>query len=325
MQSFTLLEPSDIATAISAAAQPGAKYIAGGTDLMQLMKDEVEVPTRLVDLDGMKLSDVVMEGNTLRLGGTARMSDVAAHQAVRMLAPSVSLALLSAASPQIRNMGTMGGNLLQRTRCGYFRDTGFACNKRVPGSGCPAIRGENRMLAILGGSDDCIATQPSDMPVALVALDARVELQGPGRKTRELPIREFYRLPENTPQDETNMQPGELITAILVPVTAASRRSYYLKVRDRASFEFALVSVAVGLELRNGQVADIGVAAGGVGTMPWHLPEVESALIGQTLSAEALRNAAMQAGQGARPATQNAFKLPLLRNAVLRALETVAA
>jgi xanthine dehydrogenase YagS FAD-binding subunit len=244
---------------------------------------------------------------------------------VRELAPAVSMALLSAASPQVRNMGTMGGNLLQRTRCGYFRDTGFSCNKRVPGSGCPAIRGENRMLAILGGSEHCIATQPSDMPVALVALDARVELQGAGGATRELPIRQFYRLPGDTPHVETNMQPGELITASLVPVTAASRRSVYLKVRDRASFEFALVSVAVGLDVQGGQIVDARVAAGGVGTIPWHLPEVETALRGGPVTPERLRQAAMLAGQGAQPASQNAFKLPLLRNTVRRALEMAVA
>ncbi len=225
MQAFTLIQPADAAAAVAAAQQPGTKYIAGGSDLLQLMKNGVESPTRLLDIDGLDLSAVSLQGDTLRLGATARMSDVAAHPAVREFAPAISLALLSAASPQVRNMGTMAGNLLQRTRCGYFRDTGFACNKRVPASGCPAIHGENRMLAILGGSDDCIATQPSDMPVALVALDAQIEFQDASSQTRKLPIREFYRLPGNTPQNETNMQPGELITAILVPVSPASRRS----------------------------------------------------------------------------------------------------
>jgi xanthine dehydrogenase YagS FAD-binding subunit len=325
MQAFTLMQPTDVGAAVAAASQPGVKYIAGGTDLLQLMKNDVEAPVRLVDLEGLNLSGITVAGDVLRLGATAPMSDVAAHPAVRELAPAVSMALLSAASPQVRNMGTMGGNLLQRTRCGYFRDTGFSCNKRVPGSGCPAIRGENRMLAILGGSEHCIATQPSDMPVALVALDARVELQGAGGATRELPIRQFYRLPGDTPHVETNMQPGELITAMLVPVTGASRRSAYLKVRDRASFEFALVSVAVGLDLQGGQIVDARVAAGGVGTIPWHLPEVETALRGGPVTPERLRQAAMLAGQGAQPATQNAFKLPLLRNTVRRALEMAVA
>jgi xanthine dehydrogenase YagS FAD-binding subunit len=321
MLAFTLMQPTDVGAAVAAAAQPSVKYIAGGTDLLQLMKNDVEAPARLVDVDALALSGITVAGDVLRLGATAPMSDVAAHPAVRELAPAVSLALLSAASPQVRNMGTMGGNLLQRTRCGYFRDTGFSCNKRVPGSGCPAIRGENRMLAILGGSEHCIATQPSDMPVALVALDARVELRGTDGATREVPIRQFYRLPGDTPHIETDMQPGELITAILVPVTRASRRSVYLKVRDRASFEFALVSVAVGLDVQGGQIADARVAAGGVGTIPWHLPEVETALRGGAATPERLRAATMLAGQGAQPATQNAFKLPLLRNTVRRALE----
>lgn len=325
MQAFTLSTATAPSDAVAAAAQSGAKYIAGGTDLLQLMKVGAEAPSRLIDIDGLDLSGVSVNGNTLHLGATAAMSDVAAHPAVRELAPSVSEALLSAASPQVRNMGTMGGNLLQRTRCGYFRDTGFNCNKRAPGSGCPAIHGENRMLAILGGSDHCIATQPSDMPVALVALDAQVSVLGASGASRTVPIRSFYLLPGDTPQNETVLQPGELITAVLVPISAVSRHSVYLKVRDRASFEFALVSVAVGLDIEGGRINQASVAAGGVGTVPWHLPEVEQALQGAPLSLDAINYAAMQAGQDAKPATQNAFKLPLLRNTVRRALEMAAA
>lgn len=325
MQAFTLSAATAPSDAVAASAQPSAKYIAGGTDLLQLMKVGAETPSRLVDIDALDLSGVSVDGGTLRLGATARMSDVAAHPAVRELVPSVSQALLSAASPQIRNMGTMGGNLLQRTRCGYFRDTGFRCNKRAPGSGCPAINGENRMLAILGGSDHCIATQPSDMPVALVALDAQVGLLGTNGATRTVPIRSFYLLPGDTPQNETILRPGELITEVLVPISAASRRSLYLKVRDRASFEFALVSVAVGLDVQDGRINQAHVAAGGVGAIPWHLPEVERALEGAPVSLDAISNAAMQAGQGAKPASQNAFKLALLRNTVRRALEMGAA
>lgn len=325
MQAFTLSTASAPSAAVSEAAQAGAKYIAGGTDLLQLMKLGVETPSRLIDIERLDLSSVSVDGDTLRLGATAQMSDVAAHPAVRELAPAVSQALLSAASPQIRNMGTMGGNLLQRTRCGYFRDTGFNCNKRSPGSGCPAIHGENRMLAILGGSDHCIATQPSDMPVALVALDAQVSVLGANGASRTVPMRSFYVQPGDTPQTETVLQPGELITAVLVPISAASRHSLYLKVRDRASFEFALVSVAVGLDMEDGRINQARVAAGGVGTVPWHLPEVEQALQGAPLSLGAIGNAAMQAGQDAKPAGQNAFKLPLLRNTVRRALEMAAA
>jgi xanthine dehydrogenase YagS FAD-binding subunit len=261
----------------------------------------------------------------LRLEAMARMSDVAAHPVVRERFPVISQALLASASPQIRNMGTMGGNLLQRTRCGYFRDTGFGCNKREPGSGCPAINGENRLLAILGGSTHCIASHPSDLAVALLALDATVELRGANGAQRSLPLSDFHRLPGDTPQTETNLAPGEMIVAIVVPETPVARRSYYLKVRDRTSFEFALVSAAVALQAEGGTIHDVRVAAGGVGTRPWRLPEVEAALRGKKLDDQALRDAASQAGQGAQPASQNAFKLTLLRRTVLRALQTVAA
>jgi xanthine dehydrogenase YagS FAD-binding subunit len=325
MQAFTLAQPASIDAAVAGARVPGTKYIAGGTDLMQLMKDNVEAPTHLIDLEPLPLSAIRADSNGLRLEAMARMSDVAAHPAVREGWPLISEALEASASPQVRNMGTMGGNLLQRARCGYFRDPGFACNKRDPGSGCPAIRGENRLLAILGGSDSCIASHPSDLAVALVALDATVELRGPNGQARWMPVRDFHRLPGDGPHIETNLAPGELITAILVPASAAARRSAYVKVRDRASFEFALVSAAVAIEVRDGMIADIGIAAGGVGTKPWHLPEVEAALRGRSLSDDTLREAAMQAGEGARPASQNGFKLPLLRNTVLRALRTVSA
>jgi xanthine dehydrogenase YagS FAD-binding subunit len=324
MQAFTLATPTDQDAAIAAAAG-GGRYIAGGTDLLQLAKDNIENPTALIDLEPLPLAAIEAGDDALRLGAMARMSDVAAHPAVRDRWPLLSQALLASASPQIRNMGAMGGNLLQRTRCGYFRDTGFACNKRQPGSGCPAIQGENRMLAILGGSEHCIATHPSDFAVALTALDATVELRGRNGATRSLPVREFHRLPGDTPQVETNLGPGELITAITVPASRAARTSAYRKVRDRASFEFALVSAAVAVELDGGTVRDIRVAAGGVGTKPWRLPEVEEALFGKPLSADVLRSAAARAGEGARPATQNGFKLVLLRRTVLRALQTATA
>jgi xanthine dehydrogenase YagS FAD-binding subunit len=222
-------------------------------------------------------------------------------------------------------MGTMGGNLLQRTRCGYFRDTGFACNKRSPGSGCPAIRGENRMLAILGSSEHCIATHPSDLAVALVALDATLELLGANGARRLVAVADFHRLPGSTPQGETMLAPGEIIVAVHVPSGAAARRSTYLKVRDRASFEFALVSAAVGIDIAGGTISRVRVVAGGVAPKPWRLPEVEKALRGQPASDESLRAAAALAGAGANPASQNGFKLVLLRRTVLRALQTVAA
>jgi len=325
MQSFQLVRPGSVDAAMAAAAAHGGKYIAGGTDLMQLMKDDVEAPDRLVDLEPLPLTHVRMDNAGLRLEAMARMSHVAAHPVVRDRFPVISEALLASASPQIRNMGTMGGNLLQRTRCGYFRDTGFACNKREPGSGCPAINGENRLLAILGGSAHCIASHPSDLAVALVALDAMVELSNANGAQRSLPLRDFHRLPGDTPQIETNLATGELITAIVVPGTPAAQRSHYLKVRDRTSFEFALVSAAVALHVSDGTIQDARIAAGGVGTRPWRLPEVEAALHGKVLTDRTLREAAAQAGQGARPAGQNGFKLMLLRRTVLRALQTVAA
>jgi xanthine dehydrogenase YagS FAD-binding subunit len=325
MQAFTLAQPASIDAALADTGAPGAKYIAGGSDLMQLMKDNVEAPTHLIDLEPLPLTAIRADSSGLRLEAMARMSDVAAHPAVRDGWPVISQALDASASPQVRNMGTMGGNLLQRTRCGYFRDPGFSCNKRSPGSGCPAIRGENRLLAILGGSDHCIASHPSDLAVALIALDATVQLRAPNGQTRTMPLRDFHHLPGDTPHIETNLAPGELITAILVPASPAARRSAYVKVRDRASFEFALVSAAVAMEVQGGTIGDVGVAAGGVGTKPWRLPEVEAALRGRPVSDDTFRTAAMQAGQGAQPASQNGFKLPLLRNTVLRALRTVSA
>src|SRR6202044_845367 len=214
--------------------------------------DNVEATTQLVDLEHVGLSRILVDRSGLRLEAMARMSDVAAHPEVRAHWPVISQALEASASPQVRNMGTIGGNLLQRTRCGYFRDTGFNCNKREPASGCPAIAGENRMLAILGGSDHCIATHASDLAVALTALDATVHLHGADGAERQVPIGEFYRLPGDTPNIETELRPGELITGVTVPRSASARNSHYLKLRDRASFEFALVSVAVAVEVANG-------------------------------------------------------------------------
>jgi xanthine dehydrogenase YagS FAD-binding subunit len=325
MQAFSVLQPAAADAAIAAAAQPGSRYIAGGTDLLQLTKDNVEAPATLVDLEALPLAAITVGDADLRLGALARMADVGGHPAVLQRWPVIAQALLASASPQVRNMGTMGGNLLQRTRCGYFRDTGFPCNKREPGSGCPAIQGESRMLAILGGSPHCIATHPSDFAVALSALDAEVTLLGSGGAQRVVPVRQFHRLPGDTPHIETILQPGELITAIRIPDTPVVRRSHYLKLRDRTSFAFAVVSVAAGLDIADGRIRSAGVAAGGVGTRPWHLPEVEAALVGQPPTPAVLHAAAMAAGHGARPTKQNAFKLTLLRRTVLRCLQTVAA
>jgi xanthine dehydrogenase YagS FAD-binding subunit len=324
MQAFTLMQPANPQAAIVAASEARAKYIAGGTDLLQLAKDNIETPAQLVDLEALGLAGIHPSPERLRLDPLARMSDVAAHPEVVRNWPVLSQALLASASPQIRNMGTMGGNLLQRTRCGYFRDTGFACNKRIPGSGCPAIHGENRMHAILGGSDQCIATYSGDMAVALIALDARVELTGQSGK-RVVPIGDFHQVPGTTPQVETVLAPGEMITGIDIPASAAARRSHYLKVRDRASFEFALVSAAVALEVEDGTIRAVRIAAGGVGTKPWRLPDVEAALIGKKPDQATLKEAADRAGADAKPVGMNGFKPLLLRRTVLRALQTVAA
>ncbi len=320
MENFSITRAASLTDAI----RSGGTFIAGGTDLVQLWENNVEQPSQVVDLDAIGSHDISVGGDGLRLGALVTMAETAEHSAVKSGWPAVSQALLLSASPQIRNMGTMGGNLLQRTRCGYFRDPGFACNKRAPGSGCPAIAGDNRDLAIFGGSEHCIATQPSDMPVALVALGANVVLQGP-QGGRTIPLAELYRAPGATPQRDTNLQPGELIIAIIVPASAAARRSAYLKVRDRTSYAFAVASAAVALDIHQGTIRDARAAAGGVGVMPWRLAGVEAALRGKPASPEVLAAAAQQASDGATPASQNAFKVRLLQRTVLRALRSVAA
>ncbi len=253
------------------------------------------------------------------------MVDVANHPDVRRTWPAISEALLLSASPQIRNMGTVGGNLLQRTRCGYFRDTGFACNKRQPGSGCPAIAGESRMLGLVGVSDHCIATHPSDMPVALAAMDAKLELLAPSGGKRTVPLAEFFRLPGDTPHIETNLVAGELINAVLVPASASASRSRYVKVRDRASYEYAVVSAAVALDVQAGMVREVRIALGGVAPRPWRLPEMEAALHGRPATAENFAAASELAGQGAAPTKDNAFKVKLMQRCVLRGLQLASA
>jgi xanthine dehydrogenase YagS FAD-binding subunit len=324
MQQFTFVAASDLTAATAAAAPPDSKFIAGGTDLMQLMKEDAETPTLLVDLVPLLGHDIQVGQQGLRIEAGARMADVAAHPQVVAGWPVVSQALLASASPQVRNMATIGGNLLQRTRCLYFRDTGFACNKRNPGSGCPALQGDNRELAILGTSEYCIANHPSDLAVALVALDARLELQGPAG-ARQVPLAEFHREPGDRPDIETNLLPGEVIRAVFVPAGALASRSAYLKVRDRSSFAFALTSAAVALDIANGTIRAARVAVGGVATRPWRLPAVEAALVGQAPSADLFEAAARHAPEGARTTSQNSFKTILLTRTVARALRTVAA
>jgi xanthine dehydrogenase YagS FAD-binding subunit len=324
MQSFDLAQPTALADAIRLAAVPDAKFIGGGTDLLQLMKDRVERPRHLVDINALPMAAIEATPIGVRIGALARMADVAEHPTIVRDYPAVSQALLASASGQVRNMAAIGGNLLQRTRCGYFRDTGFPCNKRVPGSGCPAIEGENRFHAVLGGSDHCVATHASDLAVALAALDATVEVTGPNGR-RDVKLVDFHLLPGDTPEHETVLTPGELITAVTLEASALTRGSHYLKVRDRASFEWALISAAVALEVAGGQVRGARVAMGGIGTKPWRLPAVEAALVGGPPTESAFRTAAGLAIEGAHPLSGNGFKLTLLQNTLVRALRTAAA
>jgi xanthine dehydrogenase YagS FAD-binding subunit len=320
MQPFTLDRGRDIADTIRRGRMPGTDYIAGGTDLMQLLKDDVRRPRHLVDLEGLDLGRITATPQGLRLGALARMGEVADHPAVIADYPVISQALLASAAPQIRNLATIGGNLLQRTRCTYFRDTAAPCNKRAPGTGCGAIEGAHRTHAIFGGSRQCIATHASDLAVALVALDASVHLTGPNG-ARDLRLTELHLLPSDHPDIETMLHPGELILAVSVPAGAWTRRSFYLKVRDRASFEFALTSAAVALDIQGGRIRSARVAAGGVGTKPWRLPAVEQALVGAPATAATWKHAGQLATAGATPLRDNRFKVRLLQNTVARALE----
>jgi xanthine dehydrogenase YagS FAD-binding subunit len=330
MHPFTLERPRDLSSALGFRAQAGrndapAEYIAGGTDMVQLLQEDVRRPERLVSLAGLLDNRIEVGPQGLRMGAAATMAEVAAHPAVVEQFPVISEALLNSASPQVRNQATMGGNLLQRTRCPYFRDVGYAaCNKRAPGSGCSAIGGENRWNAVLGTSENCIAANPSDLAVALVALDASVDLRG-ANGVRVVPLAEFHRLPGDTPHIETVLEPGEVIAAITVPANPAGRRSHYLKVRDRASFEFAVVSTAVALDMEGGRIRQARVALGGVGTKPWRVPRVEAALAGAGLDPAALRTAAALAAEGAQGRGHNDFKIELMQRAIVRAVETAGA
>jgi xanthine dehydrogenase YagS FAD-binding subunit len=330
MHPFILERPRDLATALALRAQAGrndapAEYIASGTDVVQLLQEYVRRPERLVSLAGLLDNHIELGPQGLRLGAAATMAEVAAHPAVIQQFPVISEALLNSASPQVRNQATMGGNLLQRTRCPYFRDVGYAaCNKRAPGSGCAAIDGENRWHAVLGTSENCIATHASDLAVALVALDAAVEVRGTGGQ-RSVPLIDFHRLPGATPHIETVLEPGEVIAAITVPASPPARRSHYLKVRDRASFEFAVVSAAVALEMDGARIRQARIALGGVGTKPWRVQQVEAALAGASLDRAVLHSAAALAAQGTQGRGHNDFKIELMQRAMVRAVETAGA
>ncbi|MBV6701301.1 xanthine dehydrogenase family protein subunit M [Kitasatospora aureofaciens] len=322
---YTRADTLDAAVALL-QGDSSAAPLGGGTTLVDLMKCGVAHPSRLIDLTQMPGHDDVEAGESvLRIGALCRMSDVAEHPEVRRRWPAVSEALLRGASQQLRNMATIGGNLMQRTRCGYFRDPSFTeCNKRDPGSGCAAMDGENRGHAVLGTSGSCIATNPGDLAVALTAFDAAVHILGPDGH-RVLSIDEFFPLPGETPEREHPLGHAELITAVEVPVSAAAAHSCYLKVRDRVSYEFAAASAAVGLEvLADGTIADARVALGGVATKPWREPGVEAALIGRPASAAVFREAAALAAADAHPRRHNAYKVELARRTVERALLTVS-
>jgi xanthine dehydrogenase YagS FAD-binding subunit len=311
MRPFDLTAPTTVEAALSS---PGA-FLAGGTTLVDLMKLNVLTPDHVQDINALPLRGIDTGGG-LRFGALERMSDIARHPGVY---PVISEALLQSASQQLRNMASIGGNLLQRTRCGYFRDTATACNKREPGSGCSAIHGANRMHAILGTSDSCVATHASDVAVALVALDAEIRLVSDAGE-RTVALADFYRVPGDTPDVENDLRPGELITEVVVPRLDWAWRSTYVKVRDRQSYEFALCSAAVALDIQDSQVVDARVAVGGVATMPWRLTAVEAALRGAPATEASFEAAASVAADDAKPLSGNSFKVALLKRTVVRAL-----
>jgi len=326
MTPFAYRRAQDVDDAVRLGLAPGAHFLGGGTNLIDLAKGGVVQPLLLVDVSRLPLADVVETADGgVRIGAMARNADVANHPLVRTRHPLLSQALLAGASPQLRNMATVGGNLLQRTRCPYFYDTGFEhCNKRAPGSGCGAVDGINRNHAILGASPACIATHPSDMCVALAALRASVRVRGL-RGDRVIPMADFHRLPGDAPQRDTTLAAGELIVGVDLPPDGFAGHAHYLKVRDRASYAFALVSVAAALDLRGGVIQDAALALGGVAHKPWRRPEAEARLAGREPTDAVFGEAADLLLLGARPASQNGFKVTLARRAIVRALQTARA
>jgi xanthine dehydrogenase YagS FAD-binding subunit len=324
MNPFDFVRAREVSAAISSGSRADAQFIAGGTNLVDLMKCGVERPAHLVDVNDLKLAGIERVSGGIRIGAMARMSDVARHPLVLQSAPAVSQALLASASPQIRNAASIGGNLMQRTRCAYFRELTFApCNKRNPGSGCAAIDGENRMHAVLGGSDSCIATHPSDLAVAVAALDAVLTLHGPHGE-RHVAAADFHLLPGTTPQTEHDLRHGELITSVFIPDAAHAKNSSYLKIRDRSAYEFALASAAVGLDMNEDTIRSARVALGGIATKPWRARFAEAALVGQRASKELFRAAAEAEMKSAVPHGQNAYKIELAKRTLVRALGNLA-
>jgi xanthine dehydrogenase YagS FAD-binding subunit len=325
MRPFEYTRPSDAPSAIrSVIARSSSKYLAGGTNLLDLMKEDVERPDELVDISRLTLNAVKMidsgpNAGGISIGATARNSDTANHPIVRRDYPLLSQAILAGASAQIRNMATNGGNLNQRTRCPYFYEVGMPCNKREPGTGCSAIGGENRLHAIFGYSDKCVAVNPSDMCIALAALDAVVRVADSGAG-RTIPFSEYHRLPGDAPEKDNTLRHGELITAIEIPRNAFAARSYYLKIRDRASYAFALVSVAAALEVNDGRITKARVALGGVAHKPWRAMAAERELTGKAANTAVFRAAAEAEMRDAKPLDKNRFKQELGRRAIVRAL-----
>ncbi|UWU85609.1 xanthine dehydrogenase family protein subunit M [Bradyrhizobium yuanmingense] len=328
MKSFDYVKPATVAEAVAAAAQPGAVYLAAGTNLLDLMKGGVSRPDRLVDvthLDGLDQIETLSDGS-LRIGALVRNADLAHDVDFARSYPAVAEALLSGASAQLRNAATVGGNLLQRTRCAYFYDTASRCNKRAPSSGCDARDGENRSHAVLGWSESCIATHPSDFCVPLVALDAIVEIEGRDGR-REIALDELHRLPGDAPERETVLEPGDLIVAVRLPPAARGFAAHarYLKVRERTSYAFGVVSAAAALRIENGRIAQARLALGGVAAKPWRARAAEDVLKGVAPTADAFQEAARRALESAKPSGDNAFKIELARRIVMRALTLAAA
>jgi xanthine dehydrogenase YagS FAD-binding subunit len=325
MMNFTYARATDVADAVrQIAADSTAKFIAGGTNLIDLMKEDVERPTHLIDISRLPLRTVEeTQDGGVRIGALVPNSDLAWHPLIERRYPILSSAILAGASQQLRNMASTGGNLLQRTRCCYFYDTATPCNKREPGSGCSAIDGFNRMHAILGTSDACIAAHPSDMCVALAALEAKVLVEGPAGE-RMIAFTDFHRLPGSEPQFDTHLRPNEIITAIELPAKGFAANYTYLKIRDRLSYAFALVSVAVALEFDGNRIKDARLALGGVAHKPWRDPAAEAALVGQTATQEVFANVASLLLRDARSFRHNSFKISLARRAIIRALAQAA-
>jgi len=326
MDTFEYLRPQLLDPALAAGAAQNAYYIGGGTNLVDLMKGGIARPAQLIDVNHLGLAEIsALPDGGLRMGAAARNSDVANHALVRERYPLLSQALLAGASPQLRNMATIGGNLLQRTRCDYFVDRGFAhCNKRDPGSGCAAKDGLNRTHAILGASPQCVAVNPSDMSVALLALDANVNVRN-AQGERRIAIADFHRLPEDHPERDTNLQHGELITSVDLPKSNFAAHSTYLKIRDRASYAFALVSVAVALDVAGDQIKDARIVLGGVAHKPWLASDAAQQLVGKSLRDVDVNAIGALAVQGAQPLAHNAFKVQLARSTTARALKIALA